>query len=164
MTEPQPTPKLKNNNKSYEISGWEDENLALKPKLIRGIYSMGFEIPSSIQKKALYPMIHNINNNRHRDIIAQAQSGTGKTGAFSVGALQLIDETSDDTQALIIAPTHELADQTVKVIKQLGHYLKIRSMLLVGGTSVDKNKSDLHEIKPHVVVGTPGRIHDMIRR
>ena len=53
MTEPQPTPKLKNNNKSYEISGWEDENLALKPKLIRGIYSMGFEIPSSIQKKSI---------------------------------------------------------------------------------------------------------------
>ena len=125
---------------------------------------MGFEIPSSIQKKALYPMIHNINNNRHRDIIAQAQSGTGKTGAFSVGTLQLIDETVDETQALIIAPTHELADQTAKVIKQLGHYLKIRSLLLVGGTSVDKNKSDLNEIMPHVVVGTPGRIHDMIRR
>lgn len=162
MTETEPT--LKNNNKLYEITGWEDENLALKAKLIRGIYSMGFEIPSSIQKKALYPMIHNINNNRHRDIIAQAQSGTGKTGAFSVGTLQLIDETIDETQALIIAPTHELADQTAKVIKQLGHYLKIRSLLLVGGTSVDKNKSDLNEIMPHVVVGTPGRIHDMIRR
>lgn len=162
MTETEPT--LKNNNKLYEITGWEDENLALKAKLIRGIYSMGFEIPSSIQKKALYPMIHNINNNRHRDIIAQAQSGTGKTGAFSVGTLQLIDETVDETQALIIAPTHELADQTAKVIKQLGHYLKIRSLLLVGGTSVDKNKSDLNEIMPHVVVGTPGRIHDMIRR
>jgi len=162
MTETEPT--LKNNNKLYEITGWEDENLALKAKLIRGIYSMGFEIPSSIQKKALYPMIHNINNNRHRDIIAQAQSGTGKTGAFSVGTLQLIDETVDETQALIIAPTHELADQTAKVIKQLGHYLKIRSLLLVGGTSVDKNKADLNEIMPHVVVGTPGRIHDMIRR
>lgn len=162
MTETEPA--LKNNNKLYEITGWEDEDLSLKPKLIRGIYSMGFEIPSSIQKKALYPMIHNINNNRHRDIIAQAQSGTGKTGAFSVGTLQLIDETQDDTQALILAPTHELADQTSKVIKQLGHYLKIRSMLLVGGTSVDKNKTDLNEIKPHVVVGTPGRIHDMIRR
>lgn len=156
--------KLKNNNKLYEISGWEDENLNLKGKLVRGIYSMGFEIPSSIQKKALYPMIHNINNNRHRDIIAQAQSGTGKTGAFTIGTLQLIDETLDETQALIIAPTHELADQTAKVIKQLGHYLKIRSLLLVGGTSVDKNKTDLNEIKPHVVVGTPGRIHDMIRR
>ena len=155
---------LKNNNKLYEISGWEDENLNLKGKLVRGIYSMGFEIPSSIQKKALYPMIHNINNNRHRDIIAQAQSGTGKTGAFTIGTLQLIDETLDETQALIIAPTHELADQTAKVIKQLGHYLKIRSLLLVGGTSVDKNKTDLNEIKPHVVVGTPGRIHDMIRR
>ena len=109
-------------------------------------------------------MIHNINDNRHRDIIAQAQSGTGKTGAFTIGTLQLIDETLDETQALIIAPTHELADQTAKVIKQLGHYLKIRSLLLVGGTSVDKNKTDLNEIKPHVVVGTPGRIHDMIRR
>lgn len=162
MTETEPI--LKNNNKLYEITGWEDDNLSLKAKLVRGIYSMGFEIPSSIQKKALYPMIHNINNNRHRDIIAQAQSGTGKTGAFSVGTLQLIDETVDETQALIIAPTHELADQTVKVIQQLGHYLKIRSMLLVGGTSVDKNKTDLNEIKPHVVVGTPGRIHDMIRR
>ncbi len=157
-------PKLKNNNSSYEINGWEDEKLDLKPKLVRGIYSMGFEIPSSIQKTALYPMIHNVINNRHRDIIAQAQSGTGKTGAFSVGTLQLIDETSDDTQALILAPTHELADQTAKVIKQLGHYLKIRSLLLVGGTSVDKNKRDLNEMKPHVVVGTPGRIHDMIRR
>jgi translation initiation factor 4A len=150
--------------KNYEISGWEDENLGLKAKLIRGIYALGFEIPSSIQKKALYPMIHDTHNNRHKDIIAQAQSGTGKTGAFSVGTLQIIDEHSDDTQALIIAPTHELAHQTSKVIEQLGYYLKIRSMLLVGGTSVDKNKSDLNEIKPHVVVGTPGRIHDMIRR
>jgi len=161
MTESNTRP---NNNKLYEISGWEDENLQLKAKLVRGIYSMGFEIPSSIQKTALYPMIHNIHNNRHRDIIAQAQSGTGKTGAFSVGTLQLIDETVDETQALIIAPTHELADQTAAVIKQLGTYLKIRPMLLVGGTSVDKNKTDLNEIKPHVVIGTPGRIHDMIRR
>ena len=156
--------KLKNNNKQYEINGWEDEELNLKSKLVRGIYSMGFEIPSSIQKKALYPMVRNINKNRHRDIIAQAQSGTGKTGAFSVGTLELIDEKTDDTQALIIAPTHELATQTVNVIKQLGFYLKVRSLLLVGGTSVDKNKRDLQELKPHVVVGTPGRIHDMIRR
>ena len=156
--------ELKNNNKSYEINGWEDETLDLKPKLVRGIYSMGFEIPSSIQKSALYPMVRNVNNNRHRDIIAQAQSGTGKTGAFSIGTLQLIEEKSDNTQALIVAPTHELATQTENVIKQLGHYLKVRSMLLVGGTSVDKNKTDLNEIKPHVVVGTPGRIHDMIRR
>lgn len=162
--EPKNKVKLKNNNKQYEISGWEDEELDLKAKLVRGIYSMGFETPSSIQKKALYPMTRNIINNRHRDIIAQAQSGTGKTGAFSVGTLELIDETKDDTQALIIAPTHELATQTLNVIKQLGHYLKIRSLLLVGGTSVDKNKKDLNEMKPHVVVGTPGRIHDMIRR
>ena len=156
--------ELENNNKSYEINSWEDDNLDLKSKLVRGIYSMGFEIPSSIQKKSLYPMVRNIDNNRHRDIIAQAQSGTGKTGAFTIGTLQLIDEKSDFTQALIVAPTHELATQTENVIKQLGLYLKVRTMLLVGGTSVDKNKRDLSEIKPHVVVGTPGRIHDMIRR
>ena len=155
--------ELENNNKSYEINSWEDDNLDLKSKLVRGIYSMGFEIPSSIQKKSLYPMVRNIDNNR-RDIIAQAQSGTGKTGAFTIGTLQLIDEKSDFTQALIVAPTHELATQTENVIKQLGLYLKVRTMLLVGGTSVDKNKRDLSEIKPHVVVGTPGRIHDMIRR
>ena len=94
MTESNTRP---NNNKLYEISGWEDENLQLKAKLVRGIYSMGFEIPSSIQKTALYPMIHNIHNNRHRDIIAQAQSGTGKTGAFLIGALQKVDESKQET-------------------------------------------------------------------
>ena len=146
---------------NYQINGWEDENLNLKTNLIRGIYSNGFEKPSSIQQKALYPLVNSTKSKR--DIIAQAQSGTGKTGAFTVGTLQIIDHTIEKTQAIILAPTHELAEQINSVVNKLGYYLKIKTSLLVGGTSVDNNKKELAE-NPHIIVGTPGRIHDMIRR
>ena len=146
---------------NYQINGWEDENLNLKTNLIRGIYSNGFEKPSSIQQKALYPLINSTKSKR--DIIAQAQSGTGKTGAFTVGTLQIIDHTIEKTQAIILAPTHELAEQINSVVNKLGYYLKVKTSLLVGGTSVDNNKKELAE-NPHIIVGTPGRIHDMIRR
>ena len=146
---------------NYQINGWEDENLSLKTNLIRGIYSNGFEKPSSIQQKALYPLVNSTKSKR--DIIAQAQSGTGKTGAFTVGTLQIIDHTLEKTQAIILAPTHELAEQINSVVNKLGYYLKVKTSLLVGGTSVDNNKKELTE-NPHIIVGTPGRIHDMIRR
>ena len=146
---------------NYQINGWEDENLNLKTNLIRGIYSNGFEKPSSIQQKALYPLVNSTKSKR--DIIAQAQSGTGKTGAFTVGTLQIIDHTLEKTQAIILAPTHELAEQINSVVNKLGYYLKVKTSLLVGGTSVDNNKKELSE-NPHIIVGTPGRIHDMIRR
>ena len=146
-------------NTRYEISSWEDEKLNLKDNLLRGIYAYGFEKPSSIQKKAIYPLIH-IN----KDIIAQAQSGTGKTGTFVVGALQLLDENIKKQQILILAPTHELARQIKQVVDSLGNYLGINSILLVGGVSVDENKRKLRDDSPQVVVGTPGRIQDIIRR
>ena len=110
---------------NYQINGWEDENLNLKTNLIRGIYSNGFEKPSSIQQKALYPLINSIESKR--DIIAQAQSGTGKTGAFTVGTLQIIDNSIEKTQAVILAPTHELAEQINSVVNKLGYYLKIKT-------------------------------------
>jgi translation initiation factor 4A len=149
---------------NYEISSWEDENLNLKLSLLRGIYSFGFEKPSSVQKKVLYPMTKNLYKQRLKDIIAQAQSGTGKTGAFVIGALQTIVEDLKELQILILAPTHELAIQTHNVVKNLSHYMKIESLLLVGGTSVEKNKKDIKEKKPQIIVGTPGRVHDMMRR
>ena len=74
------------NNNYRNIVSWEDKELNLKENLLRGIYSYGFEKPSSIQKKAIYPFIYGSNGKR-KDIIAQAQSGTGKTGTFVVGAL-----------------------------------------------------------------------------
>ena len=146
-----------------KINSWDDEKLNLKNNLLRGIFSYGFENPSSIQKLALYPLIYG-ENGVEKDIIAQAQSGTGKTGTFVVGTLQKIDEKLDKLQALIMAPTHELARQIKHVLDSIGFYLKINSMLLVGGTSVDNDKKQLMENNHQVIVGTPGRIQDMIRR
>ncbi len=151
------------NNNYRNIVSWEDKELNLKENLLRGIYSYGFEKPSSIQKKAIYPFIYGSNGKR-KDIIAQAQSGTGKTGTFVVGALQMLDETKKTPQILILAPTHELARQIKSVTDSLGNYMKINSLLLVGGTSVEENKKDIQNLKPQVVIGTPGRVHDVIRR
>ena len=145
---------------SYEFKTWDDENINLKNNLLRGIYAYGFENPSPIQKKSIYPFI----NNPPRDIIAQAQSGTGKTGAFSVSVLQRVDTKVNKTQAFILAPTHELAHQSKNVIEELGRYLKVKTKLLIGGTSVDEDKKELSNNTPHIIIGTPGRVHDMIRR
>ena len=149
--------------KRYELSSWEDEKLDLKDDLLRGIYAYGFEQPSSIQKKAIFPFVHG-RKGKNVDIIAQAQSGTGKTGTFVIGSLQILNEKLTASQVLILAPTHELARQIKFVVDQLGSYMKIKSTLLVGGISIDQNKKDLNENKPHVIVGTPGRVQDMIRR
>ena len=97
-------PEKKTEYIKYEISSWDDENLSLDTKLLRGIYAFGFEKPSAIQCKALHPMIKS-----GRDIIAQAQSGTGKTGAFTTGILQILSnigyKTKDNkvTSAIILA-------------------------------------------------------------
>ena len=89
------------------ITGWED--CVKNEDLLRGIYAYGFENPSPIQAKAIYPMTCK------RDVIAQAQSGTGKTGALTIGSLSLIDPALNKTQAILMAPTHELASQTTVV-------------------------------------------------
>ena len=135
---------------------WSDLNL--KEDLLRGIYSYGFEIPSPIQKKGILPVISK------KDVIAQSQSGTGKTGAFTVSTLQLIDETKNETQAMIMSPTRELAIQIHKVINSLGSFMKnLSTGLVIGGQSMDEDMKMLDN-KPHVLIGTPGRIHDLIRR
>ena len=92
-----------NDNVNSTINSWED--LSINPLLLRGIYAYGFEIPSEIQKKAILPIIFK------KDVIAQAQSGSGKTGTFSIGVLQNIDLTQNKTQALILAQTHQLNKQ-----------------------------------------------------
>eukprot|EP00606_Chrysophyceae_sp_TOSAG23-5_P000026 GSChrysophyteH2.ASY1.ANO1.450.1 assembled CDS len=82
----------------------------LKEDLLRGIYAYGFEKPSAIQQRAIKPMLLG------RDVIAQAQSGTGKTATFTVGILQRLDVNVKECQSLVLAPTRELAQQIVKVI------------------------------------------------
>src|SRR5689334_19780452 len=89
----------------------------LREDLLRGIYAYGFEKPSAIQQRAILPLI------KGRDIIAQSQSGTGKTAVFSIGALQSLDLSTTETQVLILSPTRELAEQTQKVLLALGDYM-----------------------------------------
>lgn len=140
-----------------EINSWADiENI--KSNLLRGIYAYGFENPSPIQKKAILPALEK------KDIIAQAQSGTGKTGSFTVSALQLINENENRTQCLIMSPTRELSIQIHSVLKSIGEHIEgLKTHLLVGGNPIDKDISVLRE-NPHIIVGCPGRVHDMIRR
>ena len=157
--------KTQPKNETYEeIQEWDDATLNLRTKILRGIYAYGFEKPSPIQKKGLIPLVQPNATSKRRDILAQAQSGTGKTACFGVGTLQIIDPKKDITQALILAPTHELARQIKGVIEAIGSFDKVKVQLLVGGTSVDGDRTKLDENTPHVCVGTPGRVHDMIRR
>ncbi len=133
------------------------EDLSLKDNLLRGIYSYGFEVPSAIQSKA----IPNLKNGK--DVIAQAQSGTGKTGAFVIGSLERIDEAVKGTQVIIISPTRELSKQTTEVVSELSKYLEVSYMEVVGGTDVFQCRSDLDKL-PQIIIGTPGRILDMINK
>ncbi|KAI5294097.1 translation initiation factor eIF4A [Ascosphaera acerosa] len=130
----------------------------LKPELLRGIYAYGFERPSAIQQRAIMPVI------KGSDVIAQAQSGTGKTATFSVAALQKIDASVKACQALILAPTRELAQQTQKVVIALSDFMEeVDCHACIGGTSVREDMQAL-QAGPQVVVGTPGRVYDMIQR
>ena len=141
---------------NIEIKKWDDLNI--NTSLLRGIYSYGFENPSQIQKKAIYPIINK------KDVIAQAQSGTGKTGAFSISSLQYINVSLIETQVMIIVPTRELVLQIYKVIKGLSEFMEnVNIKTLIGGTSVS---NDIEELKkpPHIIIGTPGRTFDMIKR
>jgi len=133
------------------------DNMELKTDLLRGIYAMGFERPSAIQQRAILPLIQGF------DTIAQAQSGTGKTATFSIGILQQIDTSVLECQALILAPTRELAQQIQKVVHSLGIYMKANCHSCIGGTRVSHDIEKLQE-GVHVVVGTPGRVYDMLCR
>ncbi|KWU44956.1 DEAD-domain-containing protein [Rhodotorula sp. JG-1b] len=131
--------------------------LGLKEDLLRGIYAYGFEKPSAIQQRAILPVI------KGRDVIAQAQSGTGKTATFSISMLQSIDSSVRDTQALVLSPTRELATQIQSVVLALGDYMNVSCHACIGGTSLGEDIRKL-EHGQQIVSGTPGRVFDMIKR
>jgi translation initiation factor 4A len=131
--------------------------MSLTDELLRGIYAYGFERPSAIQQRAIIPVI------KGHDVIAQAQSGTGKTATFSISILQKIDININQVQALILAPTRELAQQIQKVVIALGDFMNVECHACIGGTNVRDDMKKL-EGGVHVVVGTPGRVFDMINR
>lgn len=133
------------------------DSMRLKEDLLRGIYAYGFEKPSAIQQRAIVPIIQG------RDVIAQSQSGTGKTAVFSIGILQAIDTTSNEPQALVLSPTRELAEQTQKVLLALGDFMNVQCHACIGGKSVSEDIRRL-DFGVQAVSGTPGRVFDMIQR
>jgi len=152
IKEKTPDPEYKD-----EINNWDELNI--DQNLLRGIYANGFEKPSPIQRRAIKPIIDG------RDIIAQAQSGTGKTATFSIGALSRINLDEPTVQVLILSPTHELSGQTGTVISGIGGMmsgLKIKN--LIGGSSVEEDSRSLKESPPHIITGCTGRVYDMLRR
>jgi translation initiation factor 4A len=125
--------------------------------LLRGIIACGFETPSEIQSKVVVPM------SQGRDIIANANSGTGKTGAFTIGSLSRIDPTLNKPQIVVISPNHELAQQTDVVIKSIGEFMAIKTELCIGkSVSVEENKYNLSKGR-HIIVATPGRLLQLLR-
>eukprot|EP00873_Tetraselmis_striata_P027311 jgi/Tetstr1/447575/TSEL_034953.t1 len=151
-----------NDDGSPFYTEWEEtyesfDQMNLHENLLRGIYAYGFEKPSAIQQKGIVPFSKNL------DVIQQAQSGTGKTATFCAGILNNLDYNTPECQGLVLAPTRELAQQIEKVMRALGDYLQVKCHACVGGTSVREDTRIL-QAGVHVVVGTPGRVYDMLRR
>jgi superfamily II DNA/RNA helicase len=141
-----------------EFETWDD--LEINANLLRGIYNYGYDTPSPIQKKGILPII------KGRDILAQAQSGTGKTATFTIGALQLVDLSISDPQVIVLSPTRELSIQTTSVIEGLSKMMegiKIKSFY-----SNKKDKEEFNRfssrIKEHIVCGCTGKISDILKR
>ncbi|KAK3041197.1 hypothetical protein RJ639_028457, partial [Escallonia herrerae] len=133
------------------------DDMGIKDDLLRGIYEYGFERPSAIQQRAVVPILH------QRDVIAQAQSGTGKTSMIALAVCQMVETSSREVQALILSPTRELGAQTEKVILAMGDHMNIQAHACIGGQSVGEDIRKL-EHGVQVVSGTPGRVCDMIKR
>jgi translation initiation factor 4A len=133
------------------------DEMDLPENLLRGVYSHGFERPSEIQKRGIIPIKY------RRDLLAQAQSGTGKTGTFTIGALSVLDPELKRVQVLVLAPVRELAQQIEAVAKSISNFMKISVYSATGGTPL---REDIRAIEKgcQYLIGTPGRIFDLMNR
>lgn len=140
------------------------DDMGMSDDILRGVYSVGFEKPSPIQQTAIVPMMAG------RDILAQAQSGTGKTGTFIIGGLSRLDTTKNEVQMVVIVPTRELADQITKVAQGIGAFVGLRVHTATGGPPVHEDLAVLAQRGaksahvPHLLVVTPGRFYDLLNR
>ena len=150
-----------------EIRKFEDLNLS--EPLLKGIYAYGWDKPSVIQSKAILPILQG------NDMIAQAQSGTGKTGTFSISSLHVCNEKINLPQVMILSPVKDLSIQTWKIIRMLGQYTGLKTTLLIGkGFEKGSGEPDSRfmerddipdpDFKAQIVVGTTGRVWDSLRR
>ncbi|KAL6940820.1 RNA helicase required for poly(A+) mRNA export [Hanseniaspora vineae] len=142
------------NSPLYSVKSFEE--LGLKPELLKGLYAMKYTKPSKIQEHALPLLL----KDPPKNMIAQSQSGTGKTAAFCLTMLSRVDETLVGVpQCICLAPARELARQTLEVLQEMGKYTNISSKLVVP-ESYEKNK----KIDAQIIVGTPGTVLDLVRR
>ncbi len=133
------------------------ESLHLRPEILHALAESGYETPTPIQISAVPALLEG------RDVMGQAQTGTGKTAAFSLPMLQNMDFHASGIQALVLTPTRELAGQVSNTIYRYGQYLGVRVLAIYGGQSYDRQAKRL-ERAPHIIVGTPGRLLDLINR
>lgn len=135
------------------------KELNLKPSSLKAIEALGFDSPTEIQEKSIPLLLDG-----DIDFIGQAQTGTGKTAAFALPLLEKIDFESTDIQALILAPTRELANQICQEIDKLSKFEPVRTLAVYGGQPVSSQLNNLRRNKPQIIVGTPGRVLDFIDR
>jgi translation initiation factor 4A len=136
------------------------DEMAIPADILRGIFSFGFEKPSKIQEKAIMPIIEG------HDVLAQAQSGTGKTGTFVIGSLTKIDPNLMKPQVLVMVPTRELAQQITNVATNIGSFMGGKGIRVYSATGGPPVYEDIRAIERgvHMIVGTPGRIYDLMNR
>jgi ATP-independent RNA helicase DbpA len=134
------------------------DTLPLKPALLASTEALGYTDMTPVQAQSLPPMLEG------RDVIAQAQTGSGKTAAFGLGLLQALDADTIRLQALVLCPTRELADQVSKAIRRLAANIpNVKLLTLCGGMPLGPQLASLtHD--PHIVVGTPGRVQEHLKR
>ena len=133
-------------------------SLPLSPALLQGVAALGYERMTPIQAQGLPALLEG------RDLIAQAPTGSGKTAAFGLGLLHRLDPADGRTQALVLCPTRELADQVGRQLRKLAFAIpNLKVSVLCGGMPLGPQLASL-EHAPHVVVGTPGRLQELVRK
>ncbi|MCG8502039.1 MAG: DEAD/DEAH box helicase, partial [Firmicutes bacterium] len=133
------------------------QDLQLSTSMEKGIEDLGFEEPTPIQAQAIPYIMEG------RDVIGQAQTGTGKTAAFGIPALEMIEQDVKRVQVLVLCPTRELANQVADELNKLSRYKKIKILPVYGGQSIERQIRALRK-GAQIVIGTPGRIMDHIER
>lgn len=132
-------------------------DLPISKDVLRGIKALGFEKPSPIQAQSIIPLLEG------RDVIGQAQTGTGKTAAFGIPLIESVDLSDNRVQGLVLAPTRELAIQIADHIMRLSRYTGVKVCPIYGGEKINKQINQLRR-GVHIVVGTPGRVIDHLQR